>query len=315
VLQKKMVKEKAGKKAGKGGGKGGEKERKRSVPNVQWVCLECEEEIDEDVQDSIECGVCKKWCHKSCSQLKDERYRYLQNSGGEVLWGCQKCRDPAEKDTGSTRLEAKVDSIMQMMTKLVTRLVELEEERSKSKIEERIDETVERKVAEAMDESREREKRKMNVVFVNVQESEGETAEERKKRDIEKVVELVGKISDVGREEISDPVRLGGRTIGSESRPRMLRVTVRTEEAKKKVLMNARKLSEGKDARNRVYVNQDRTPKEREDFRKMRDELERRKKEDPELVIRGGKIVKKRDGDQSRRGEGTQRGVENKQKE
>jgi len=252
------------------------------------------------MQDSMECGVCKKWCHKKCTKLTDERYKYLQKCGSEILWGCAKCRDSEERSSSASRLEAKVESMMAMMTKLMGRLIELEEDRSKSKIEEKIEETVERKVQEVMNETNEREKRKLNVVFVNVPEGDGENGEERKKGDLAKVVELVGKISEVGKDEIGSPVRLGGRMIGSDSRPRLLRVTVKTEEAKRKLLANARKLSEGKDAKHRIYINQDRTPREREEYKKLREELVRRQKEEPDLVIRGGRIVKGREGDQNR---------------
>ena len=92
--------------------------------------------------------------------------------------------------------------------------------------------------------------------------------------------------------------------IGKDKRPRMLRVTVRNEETKKKLLTNARKI-EGK-GRDRVYINQDRTPKEREIFRKLREELMEKRKENPDLVIRDNKIVPKRGGE----GQGAGRGGE-----
>jgi len=296
--------------------KGGEKRSQSPAPaKVHWYCLQCDELIEDRKQDSIECGICKKWCHKKCSKLSEERYKYLQNSGNEVLWGCKKCRESEGQDPEKSRLEAKVDGMMQMMTKLMTRLVQLEEERSHSRLEEKIDETIERKVEEVMDESRERDKRKMNVMFVNVPESEGDTAEERMKGDLAKVTGLVGKIAEVGKDEFSGMVRLGGKTIGSGSRPRMLRVTVKTEEAKKKLLMNARKLNEGVEASKRIYINQDRTAREREDFRRLRDELEKRRKEEPDLVIRGGRIVKGREGDQNRRGDRQRGGAERGEKE
>ena len=44
---------------------------------------------------------------------------------------------------------------------------------------------------EALEEMQEREKRRMNVVYVNVPESEADTPEERKKEDIEKIATIV----------------------------------------------------------------------------------------------------------------------------
>ena len=144
---------------------------------------------------------------------------------------------------------------------------------------------------EALEEVSEREKRKLNVIFVNVPECEGVTGEERQKGDLERVGDLVKQIVDIEKDEMRNPVRLGAKVIGRSSKPRMLRVTVRSEETKRKLLSNAYKLSKGVEGRNRVYINQDRTPREREEYRKLREELERRRRDEPDLVIRGGKIV------------------------
>ena len=145
---------------------------------------------------------------------------------------------------------------------------------------------------EALEDMQEREKR-MNVVFVNVPESEADTPEERKKEDLEKMATIVRSTSDVTKDDMTDPTRLGVKVIGKDKRPRMLRVTVRNEETKKKLLTSARK-----------YINQDRTPKEREIYRKLREELMEKRKENPDLVIRDNKIVPKRGGE----GQGTGRG-------
>ena len=293
------------KKSGRASGQGRDSSTSsKGKGEVKWTCLQCERVVDEEMDETIECGLCKKWCHRKCSKLNDAKYKYLQEGGDEILWSCQKCRESDSVDTGRTRLEAKLDSMMEMMERMMRRVCELEEGKSEKCIREMIDESVKKEVQEAMNEEREREKRKLNVILVNVPESEGENAEERKKADLERVREIVGKVADVEKEDIGDPVRLGARMIGKESKPRMLRVTMRNEEARKKVLMNARRLNEGVEFRKRVYINPDRTEGERRQFRELKEELERRKKEEPDLVIRGGKIVKKKTEESEKREEG-----------
>ena len=186
---------------------------------------------------------------------------------------------------------------------VMTRMDKLEE-RKPELTERDLDERIEMKVNEALEEMQEREKRRMNVVFVNVPESEADTPEERKKEDLEKIATIVRTVSDVTKDDMTDPTRLGAKVIGKDKRPRMLRMTVRNEETKKKLLTNARKI-EGK-GRDRVYINQDRTPKEREIFRKLREELMEKRKENHDLVIRDNKIVPKRGGE----GQGAGRGGE-----
>ena len=98
---------------------------------------------------------------------------------------------------------------------------------------------------EAIDEMQERKKRRMNVVFVNVPEREADTPEERKKEDLEKIATIVRSTSDVTKDNMTDPTRLGAKVIGKDKRPRMLRVTVRNEETKKTLLTSACKKGEG----------------------------------------------------------------------
>ena len=270
--------------------------RKKGASCNPWLCVTCDCAVEEDSR-SVECGMCRQWCHKTCANLTDETFRVLQKSGDNMWWVCEKCRDSDRVEAGKSRLEVKVDNLMQMFTTLTARLLEVEQNRTDKvkEIDEKIEEKVEKKVNEVFEETREREKRKLNVVLVNISESDEETAEARKQDDLEKVAKIVSKVTDVTKADFSDPVRLGARQIGQNSRPRILRVTVKSEEVKKRVMTNASKLNEGvAEPKKRVYINHDRTVREREDFRKLREELERRKREEPDLVIKGGKIVKKR---------------------
>ena len=61
-------------------------------------------------------------------------------------------------------------------------------------VERKIEEVVERKVKGYMEESEEKEKRKLNIIVCNLPESPAESPEERKNDDQERVRDLVGKI-------------------------------------------------------------------------------------------------------------------------
>ena len=84
---------------------------------------------------------------------------------------CADCRknDGEVGESGRSRLEAKVDKVMSMIMSVMTRLAKLEE-RKPELTERDLDEQIEKKVNEALEEMQEREKRRMNVVFVNVPE-------------------------------------------------------------------------------------------------------------------------------------------------
>ena len=63
--------------------------------------------------------------------------------------------------------------------------------------------------------------------------------------------------------DLTNPIRLGPKNIGNK--PRLMKITVKTEETKKKILSNVSRLNNSKtDPRKRIYINQDYTNKERE---------------------------------------------------
>jgi len=93
-------------------------------------------------------------------------------------------------------------------------------------------------------------------------------------------------------DQIEAPVRLGRFSIGQ--RPRMLRVTAKTENAKKEIMKNASKIKQtASENRNKIWFNDDLTEKERMEGKKLREELKQRKEAgEKDIAIRRGKIVK-----------------------
>ena len=265
-----------------------------------WSCLECDDGIIEE-EETIECHRCKNWCHKQCSMLSEAQYAVLARGGGggggggSLLWQCQKCIvGGAARNSDATRTEAKLDVLTKLLQDMVERLEKLEKANGEKSIDEKIEAAVERKMTHVLEEAKEKEKRKHNIIVVNLPESLERTPEERKREDEERVRELIGKVTDVPRGEIGDPIRLGPIRIGQNPRPRLLRMVVRTEEAKNKIMRNVYALNEGVPFDKRVYINHDNTPHEREKYRELKTEMQRRMENgERDLVIRNMKITKR----------------------
>ena len=101
--------------------------------------------------------------------------------------------------------------------------------------------------------------------------------------------DLLSKIVEIEKEDIVNPVRLGKK---KDEKPRLLKISVKTEAMKKQIIMGARDLNMGVPFNKRIYVNQDFTKKQRETYRNLRAEKKRRTDNGEEnLVIRGEKIV------------------------
>ena len=78
------------------------------------------------------------------------------------------------------------------------------------------------------------------------------------------------------KQEVDSPVRLGKFTIGQNVHPRLLRMVVKTVETKKKILQGMHALNKNKTLQQRIYINNDATPKERETVRKLKEEIRQR---------------------------------------
>ena len=253
-----------------------------------WQCMICDEpcEDGEKAAPSIECYNCKHWVHQTCAGVEPSLFKQLSESKS-LQWVCEACQQ--DKSEGQSRLESKIDKMMELFSK---RLEAIEREIGVDKQEQKIEEIVDRKIAEALEERDEKEKRKNNIVIVNLRESGKPTAEERQE-DMSEVMKIM-KICEVtiDREEITNPIRLG--KIGG-NRPRLLKVTITTETRKREIMKKAilanKKVS---DPKKKVYVNNDLTLKERQKLQELlAEKKERMASGEKDLVIKNGKVMKK----------------------
>ena len=137
------------------------------------------------------------------------------------------------------------------------------------------------------DDYQDKEKRKLNVVVHNMMESDSNVFEERAKHDAYCFEKMV-------REAFSLKVtcvrsfRAGKKMPGKD---RLLIVSLESIGIRQELLRLAPQLRSC-EAYNRIYINPDLTPREREQGRKLREELAARKERgEKSLVIRKGKIV------------------------
>ena len=254
------------------------------------------------VEAGIDCHVCHQRFHLGCVKMSVTTYKAIQKQP-QLKWFCTACTDVSVRGKptgpGVDQQNAVMMEMMDRMTKMMDRIDRMEEKivtRDTLKdFEKYVEDMVDSKIEDKMEERLEKEKRKLNLIFVNVKESVGKR-EERLQSDIEKVRSIVGEIlpEDEAKEiRIKNPVRLGGENAGN--RPRLLRIEVQTEEMKYKILKNASKLNEGKDWSDptRRYVNMDYTAKERQINKELREQLKALKVSEPHKrhMIKGGKIV------------------------
>ena len=97
------------------------------------------------------------------------------------MWVCQPCLNL--KKTPKTEVDVRLDKLLGLipLVKSLHKRMESLEEGMGKKLDEKIEEVVDRKLEELMDEKMEIDKRRNNLILVNLKESAKTEIEERKK--------------------------------------------------------------------------------------------------------------------------------------
>ena len=269
-----------------------------------WPCGVCESSVPDG---GIKCDACQKWHHVDCIDGVDkDDIAYMKKKLLKLHWYCRVCDNTVTELLSNfekfkkLNMEVKKmkDDIDKKYSDMVKRMDRLEKEKvnTKSNINQLIEKRVEDIAANVntqidLEEEREIEKRKCNLIFYGVPESEETIPVDRMEADYQKVNEILTEKTEVTREDIRDIFRVGKKSDNGTKRPLMLKF--HDEERKMEVLRVCKNLSiiDNNEIKT-VFVNIDRTPKQREEFNKLRAEVkERTAKGEKGLIIRGNKIV------------------------
>ena len=152
--------------------------------------------------------------------------------------------------------------------------------------------------SKVVDEYRDMERRKWNLIVFNAPEPKSTESSQRKAEDREFFNSLIDHIG-IDPVDVIDVVRLGAKT---SDKLRPLRVQFNNLGHRRSVLVNAKKLRDSSsDVFKGVYINPDLSVKERQVQRNLRSELARRKENgESDIFIRRGRIVKQRNSSHSR---------------
>lgn len=141
------------------------------------ICLACSKKFGKS-DFSVQCTVCGLWIHKSCANLTDEMFKFLDDQfklTGTAFWACRACTQYAKQMNHKMReIETKLDLVKETCQKNEGGLKRVQEE--VAKLSEKV-ELQSRKVEEAraaavtssstgvFQELRERESKRNNVIM------------------------------------------------------------------------------------------------------------------------------------------------------
>ena len=257
--------------------------------NKAEECVTCKKEANVD---AIECQWCTGWEHKVCAIISSEEYVLLDTISTNVMFFCSICAKKVPAALASFGIDAKIESIENKVTRLcndVNKQLELQSKKIEGKLS-----TLESKIhtpaapsAPVTDESnkllstlineeKEKSKRKLNLIFHNIAESTKEDGVARKQDDISCVSNILQQYLGLST-KIEKTFRLGQR----KEKPRLLKVSVSSEQEKAMILRNCIKLhnSDNPAIINKIFIIPDLTPIEQAANKKLRDELKEKNRD------------------------------------
>ena len=260
--------------------------------DIIYKCLECDQECEKG-QRALLCDRCCCWTHASCTEVEDDVYDIFFEKGSKLAcfrYFCQKC------DNKVTEALEKYDKLEQDTKALKSDMKEVQDKIEQ--IEAKIKTTVKDKISDVMEDHREIEKRKMNLVVFGLPEPEKgqETiwnTPEKIEKDIENISNIIIEELGVGlstRNGIIDARRLGTST--DKSKPRPLRIEFRDLNTKRDVLTNAKKFRDSEsDIAKNLFINPDLTEEQRKKDQLLRNEMWKQREAGRNVIIKRGEIV------------------------
>ncbi len=271
-----------------------------------WTCGLCKKQFGDPEDKLIECDRCKLFFCTKCLKMSDQTYAALCQAASVSHWFCLSCEQPALHAIRDDReIEEKCKAYFEEMNKRVEVLEnEMPKKADKAVVDQLCSDinnlktemqgahsdvsTLSDRLELIRKENEEKEKRKNNIVVHGLPEKENIPDEEI-------ADELLSVIQVRARPRHVE--RLGqNRFDNPEVKGRPLRMVMENDTAKSEVMKNATKVRRGQTTSfdcKTVFINPDYTKLEREDSKKLREQLKKKRETDPNWIIRNFKIVRK----------------------
>ena len=277
-------------------------EKKHKDTEAETYCTICQEVIleGEEGQDAVFCeGQCQSWIHRKCSGLTSQAFEKICESDDKYmcpycLLSMQNCELKELRNIVKS-LSEKLDQLTgspppaNASKKDTVQTVSTPESNTDIVMNDTSND-IAATVTSLINEEREKEKRKLNVIVHNLPECDDPDPSNRKSHDISKTSSIVDKYLSVPT-TITQAIRIGKK----REKPRLLKITFNSSQEKAAVLRSCTKLRKSdvpEDVR-RIYITPDLTPKEQELNKTLRSQLAEKNKNGNQYRIKNGKIVRR----------------------
>ena len=302
-------------------------------------CLDAGDFTEED-DDSISCDVCNFWFHKSCTDTSSSEWQALKGSNENITYccnGCLKSKGQSHNQLESIKqlLEANNEQLISRIENIETRImksvddkIEIKMKEYEEKYNKAIDEKIDAKfaaadknkeekvvienaikshVSEHLDELKEKEEKKLNLMLFNLRESTKTDIIEEASEDLSSVKEVLQHINSDLKESVIDKLstqnikRLGRKPDTSQDgKTRPVKVTLPDEYTKYKFLRRSHKLKDYR-PNPKIGIKLDLTKQQMFEEKELRKELQRRREQNEDVMIFRNKVIFRADHEKLKR--------------
>ena len=262
-------------------------------------CGCCKKELTEgDI--IIPCEICKKNFHIQCENVNKTIHKYIMDSKKpksktKIHWYCSSCnvitvdmmqhvsvlednQKKLQKRVSDLEIEVKKRPSREEFKQLEGRVSNLEKAKPNNTETGENTGRSQATTSELIEELKDQESRKCNLILYNATEKQSDNADERTKHDREQIKELAKVCKEsIKKEDVVKIIRLGKR---DANKPRPMLVEFKDEEKKTNIMKNLVNLGKAPEHLRRISVHHDLTKKQREDEKKMREEAKKLESED-----------------------------------
>ena len=282
-----------------------------------------------DEDDSINCDGCNHWFHKSCTDTTTAEWEALKGSNENITFRCNECLASKGQNNNQFQLFQQLlrdnnDILLKRLEGLETKILQKVDEKIEKKMveyERKTDKTIDQKikaqldvkkqeqatlenaiknqVSETLEDMRDKEERKLNLMMFNVAESTKNTLHEEVLEDLQSVKNILIHTNPELNESIISTLttenlkRLGRKAAAStegNTKVRPIKVTLPDETTKFKILRNSHKLKSYK-TNERIGLKLDLTKLQIAEEKELKIELQRRKDLGEDVMIFRSKII------------------------
>ena len=246
-------------------------------PVKKYPCIICSTEVGGKTG-GVQCTYCDRWVHPKCANITKAHLELYK------LPSCQYICDTCVKVSAKIKKEIQHLQVttMEMRENIEANKQEIGAQKKRlEKVEKKVEELDPAKIIEQsrdnmLKELRERETRKDNLVFYQVEEPETTQGHKRKEHDVKKVIEVCEFLQcPITTEGIKFIFRVGEKR-DDRPGPRPIIICLKDPGARKYILENTRRLASSQYGR--ISITPDLTPLQRKEEEGLRKEAETRNK-------------------------------------